>query len=101
MDVANVVRQSNIILSTPNTTGIKSIPLGNGKLGIAEWAANGFTAQLNRVDTFPDRKSPGQVVIPGLAKLTGSSDYKGSVDLFDAMMRRVGRRYECQHLYFA
>ncbi|HEY4035739.1 MAG TPA: hypothetical protein VGL94_17415 [Ktedonobacteraceae bacterium] len=90
MDVANVVRQSNIILSTPNTTGIESMPLGNGKLGISEWAANGFTAQLNRVDTFPDRKSPGQVVIPGLAKLTGSSDYKGSVDLFDAMMRESG-----------
>jgi protein-tyrosine-phosphatase len=90
VDVANVVRQSNIVLSTPNMTGIESMPLGNGRLGSAVWSASGLTAQLNRVDTFPTRKSPGQVVIPGLAKLTGSSDYKGSVDLYDAMMRESG-----------
>jgi hypothetical protein len=26
----------------------QSMPLGNGSLGVAAWAANGFTAQLNR-----------------------------------------------------
>jgi hypothetical protein len=40
--------------------------LGNGSLGVAEWAANGFTAQLNRSDTMPNRLSPGQLNIGGL-----------------------------------
>lgn len=90
VDVPEVVRQSDIILSKPNLTGIQSMPLGNGVLGSAVWSANGFTAQLNRVDTFPDRKSPGQVIIPGLAKLTGAPDYKGKVDLYDAMFEEAG-----------
>jgi hypothetical protein len=90
VDVPNVVRQSNIVLSKLNTLGSQSMPLGNGVLGSAVWAANGLTAQLNRVDTFPDRKSPGQVVIPGLAKLSTASDYKGTVDLYDAMFNEAG-----------
>ena len=52
-----------------NTEPQQAMALGNGTLGMAAWAANGFTAQLNRTDTFPDRKSLGQVVIPGLAPL--------------------------------
>ncbi len=84
------MRQSNIVLGKPNTAGAQSMPLGNGTLGSAVWSANGLTAQLNRVDTFPGRKSPGQVVIPGLAKLTGASDYKGWLDLYDAMFNESG-----------
>ena len=64
--------------------------LGNGSLGVAVWAGNGFTAQLNRSDTFPDRKAPGQVVIPGLAALTGAPDFHGHVDLYDAMLIETG-----------
>src|SRR5947209_2533801 len=90
VDVPDVVRQSNIVLSKPNTLGNQSMPLGNGMLGSAVWSANGLMAQLNRVDTFPDRKSPGQVVVPGLAKLSTASDYKGSVDLYDAMFNESG-----------
>src|SRR5262249_12708141 len=80
VDTANVIERSNIVLGSPNTDANQSMPLGNGKLGAAVWAANGFTAQLNRVDTFPDRKSPGQIVIPGIARLTGASNYKGTVN---------------------
>src|SRR6266700_275286 len=90
VDVPDVVRQSNIVLGKPNTSGSQSMPLGNGVLGSAVWSANGLTAELSRVDTFPERKSPGQVVIPGLAKLSTSSDYKGSVDLYDAMFNESG-----------
>lgn len=90
VDVPDVVRQSNIVLSKPNTSGSQSMPLGNGMLGSAVWSANGLTAQLNRVDTFPDRKSPGQLVVPGLARLSTASDYKGTVDLYDAMFNESG-----------
>ncbi|HEU5107536.1 MAG TPA: hypothetical protein VFT95_03075, partial [Micromonosporaceae bacterium] len=67
-----------------------SMALGNGTLGAAVWAAGGFTAQLNRNDTFPDRKSPGQLVIPGLARLTGAADFTGGLDLYDGMLRESG-----------
>ena len=90
VNVPTVVHQSDIILSKPGTTGTDSMPLGNGRLGSAVWSANGLTAQLNRVDTFPSRKSPGQVVIPGLAKLSGASNYQGKVDLYNAMFQESG-----------
>jgi hypothetical protein len=90
VDVANVVRQSNVILLQPNMNANQSMPLGNGKLGVAIWSGNGLTVQLNRVDTFPNRKSPGQVVIPGLSVLTKGANYHGSLDLYDAMFRESG-----------
>ena len=64
--------------------------LGNGQMGAAVWGAGGFTAQINRTDTWPTRKSPGQVTIPGLAPLTNAADYSGSVDLYDATFRQQG-----------
>lgn len=67
VDTPNVVRRSNIVLGRANTAASEFVPLGNGTLGVAAWAANGFTAQLNRNDTFPDRKSPGWVTIPASA----------------------------------
>lgn len=84
VDVASVVRSSDIVLQRPNFTPQQSMPLGNGTLGAAVWAAGGFTAQLNRADTLPDRKSPGWLVIPGLAKLTGAPDFTAHVDLYNA-----------------
>jgi hypothetical protein len=47
------------------------MPLGNGTLGAAVWAANGFIARLNRIDTFPDRKSTGQVTGQTFGTLAG------------------------------
>ncbi len=66
------------------------MPLGNGRLGIAIWAQDGLTIQLNRADTLPGRLSPGQVVVPGLAKLTAGADYAGKVDLFNGEFRERG-----------
>lgn len=90
VDTPNLVRRSDIVLGRANAAATESMPLGNGQLGAAVWAAGGFTAQLNRVDTFPDRKSPGQVVIPGLARMTSAADYGGRLDLYDGMFRQSG-----------
>jgi hypothetical protein len=90
VDTPNVVRRANIVLGRANTIPAQSMPLGNGTLGAAVWAANGFTAQLNRVDTFPDRKSPGQVIIPGLSRLTGASDFAGYLDPYDGTLHESG-----------
>ncbi len=60
VDTPNLVRRSDIVLRRANPAPADSLPLGNGALGAAVWSADGFTAQLNRTDTFPDRKSLGQ-----------------------------------------
>ncbi len=64
--------------------------MGNGRLGIAAWSADGFTAQLNREDTLPHRDSPGQVVIPGLAALTSARDFAGRLDLYNGTLVEHG-----------
>jgi hypothetical protein len=74
MDTSGVVQRSNVILGQPNLLSTQSMPLGNGTLGAAVWSASGLTAQLNRTDTFPDRKAVGQLVVPGLTSLTGASN---------------------------
>ncbi|HYK36246.1 glycosyl hydrolase family 95 catalytic domain-containing protein [Alloacidobacterium sp.] len=66
------------------------MPLGNGRLGLAVWTQDGYTAQLNRGDTFPLRLSPGQVVIPGLKKLTEAADYLGRLNLYDGQFEEQG-----------
>jgi hypothetical protein len=81
VNTAGVVGRSDIVLGAPNSAAAQSLGLGNGSLGVAEWAAGGFTAQLNRTDTMPDRKSPGQVTIPGLSTMTSASNFTGTLDL--------------------
>ena len=81
VDTANVVRHSDVVLERPPALATQSMPLGNGALGAAVWAADGFTAQLNRTDTYPTRRSPGQIVIPSLAAMTSAPDYKATVNL--------------------
>jgi alpha-L-fucosidase 2 len=90
LNVANVVGRSDIILARPNKDYSEAVPLGNGRLGAAIWADNGFTVQLNRVDTMPDRLSAGQVVIPGLKTLTEAPDYKGRINLYDGVFEESG-----------
>lgn len=90
VDTADVVRHDNIVLNASPTLGKFSMPVGNGTAGAAVWGQNGFTAQLNRVDTMPDRRSAGWLTIPGLAALTNAADYHGSVDLYDATFRQSG-----------
>ncbi|MFF2149372.1 RICIN domain-containing protein [Kitasatospora sp. NPDC058190] len=90
VDTPNLVRRSDVVLGRPDSAQSQFMPLGNGTLGAAVWAADGFTAQLNRSDTYPDRKSPGQVTIPGLAKLTGAADYQARLDLYDGTFTESG-----------
>ena len=90
VDTANLVRRSNVVLERPPALATQSMPLGNGRMGAAVWADEGFTAQLNRTDTYPTRRSPGQVVIPGLERMTAAPDYRATVDLYDAVYRQSG-----------
>lgn len=90
VDVPGVIGRSDIVLGRANRDAGEAMPLGNGKLGVAVWSAEGFTAQLNRNDTMPDRLSPGQVTIPGLAALTGAKDYAGRLDLYHGEFREQG-----------
>lgn len=90
LDPEAVVSRSDIVLGAPGLTGSASMPLGNGSLGVAAWAENGFTAQLNRSDTMPDRKSPGQLAIPGLSVITHAPDFSGRLDLTDGVLRESG-----------
>ncbi|MFD3525804.1 hypothetical protein [Streptomyces sp. NPDC058653] len=89
-NAAGVVGRSNVVLARPNTDATQHLPLGNGTLGVAAWAADGFTAQLNRSDTMPDRKSPGQVRIPGLAPMTTAPDFKATLDIYNGVLNQSG-----------
>lgn len=90
VDIAAVMGRSSIILEKPNLSAAEAMPLGNGRLGVAVWSENGLTAQLNRADTLPDRLSPGEVVIPGLAALTHARDYSGRLNLYDGQFEEHG-----------
>jgi hypothetical protein len=87
---SGVVAESDIVLGAANTADSQSMPLGNGSLGVAAWAANGFTAQLNRSDTMPYRLSPGQVNIPGLSAMTSASNFSGTLDLYNGVLDETG-----------
>jgi Carbohydrate binding module (family 6) len=89
-NTGGVVSRSDIFLGRPNTSDSQSLPLGNGSLGVAAWAAGGFTAQLNRSDTMPSRLSPGQVQIPGLAPMTSASNFTGTLDLYNGVLNESG-----------
>jgi Glycosyl hydrolase family 95 catalytic domain len=82
VETAGVVGRSDIVLERANMDAGEAMPLGNGHLGAAVWSAEGMTVQLNRADTMPRRLSAGQLVIPGLARLTQATDYAGRLDLY-------------------
>jgi hypothetical protein len=90
IDVPGVLSRSTIVLARPNLEAEQAMPLGNGNLGVAVWAENGLTAQLNRADTMPGRQSPGQVVLPGLSTITEAKDYSGSLNLYDGEFTERG-----------
>jgi hypothetical protein len=89
-DPAGIVSRSDIVLAKPNTDPAQSMPLGDGQLGAAVWAANGMTIQLNRADTMPYRYSPGWIVIPGLSRLTSAPDFHAVLDLYDGTFTESG-----------
>ena len=90
VNVPNLVRRADVVLGAPNAKPEQAMPVGNGVLGAAVWAAGGFTAQLNRSDTQPLRWSPGWLTIPGLARLTGAADFAAHLDLYDATLVESG-----------
>jgi lysophospholipase L1-like esterase len=90
VDVAGVIGRSDIVLGRANVDAGEALPLGNGRLGVAVWAADGLTAQLNRADTLPERLSPGQVVIPGLAAMTQAKDFAGRLDIYNGEILEQG-----------
>jgi hypothetical protein len=90
VDTAKLVSGSDLVLGSPASQPWQSMPVGNGTLGAAVWAAGGYTAQLNRYDTFPDLKSAGQLGIPGLLKMTAATDYTGRVGLYDGQLVESG-----------
>ena len=91
VNVARVIGRSDVVLLRPNKASKEAMPLGNGRLGVAVWAEDGMTVQLNRSDTMPYRYSTGQVVVPGLAALTSAKDYVGRLDLYNgAFVERGG-----------
>jgi hypothetical protein len=89
-NVGGIVSRSNVVIGKPNSSATQFLPLGNGSLGVAAWAANGFTAQLNRSDTMPSRLSPGQVNIPGLSVMTSASNFVGYLDLDNGVLHESG-----------
>ena len=90
VNVAGVIGRSDIVLGRANTDAMEAMPLGNGRLGVAVWSADGLTAQLNRADTLPRRYSTGQVTIPGLVALTSARDYAGRLDLYNGAFQERG-----------
>ena len=89
-NVGAVVSRSNVVLGRANTAPTQFMPLGNGALGVAAWAANGFTAQLNRSDTMPNRLSPGRLTIPGLSTMTSAANFVGYLDLYNGVLHESG-----------
>jgi len=89
-NTGGVVSRSDVVLGEPNSAANQSLPLGNGSLGVAAWAAGGFTAQLNRSDTMPYRLSPGQLRIPGLAAMASASNFSGYLDLYNGVLHESG-----------
>ncbi|MET7695809.1 ricin-type beta-trefoil lectin domain protein [Streptomyces sp. NPDC005483] len=90
VDRSALVHRSDVVLGKPGTDPTQSMPLGNGTLGAAVWAADGFTTQLNRGDTFPDRRSPGRVTIPGLKTITEADDFSARLNLYDGVLTESG-----------
>jgi len=90
VDYAGLIGRSDIVLARPNLQPSQAMPLGNGRLGVAMWSADGLTAQLNRVDTLPDRLPLARVTVPSLASLTTASDYAGRLDLYNAEFHQRG-----------
>ncbi|HEU5025492.1 MAG TPA: hypothetical protein VFV01_11290 [Spirillospora sp.] len=70
-------------MEKPSWETYQSMPLGNGRLGAAVQAQDGFKAQFNRADTFPNLKSARQLTVPGLLPLMQAPDYRGRLRLYD------------------
>lgn len=73
IDTGGVISRSDIVLGRANMQAKEAMPLGNGSLGVSVWSGEGFTAQLNRADTLPDRYSGGVCTYTGTGFVTNPS----------------------------
>jgi hypothetical protein len=90
VDYAGVVGRSDVVLERGNPEPNQAMPLGNGRLGVVIWSAEGVTAQLNRGDTLPEMLPVARLTLPGLATLTTAPDYSGRLSLYDGEFRESG-----------
>ena len=90
VDYAGLIGRSDIVLGRPNLEATQAVTMGNGRLGVAVWSAEGLSAQLNRGDTLPELLAVARVVVPGLAKMTNANDYSGRLAVYDAEFHEHG-----------
>ena len=86
----SIAARASISIEQPNILPTQAVGLGNGKLGAAFWSAQGFTVQLNRADTLPERRSPGQVSFPDLGILIKDRHFRGRLNLEDGVLEETG-----------
>ena len=86
----SIATRASISIEQPNVLPTQAVGLGNGKLGAAFWSAQGLTIQLNRADTLPERRSPGQVSFPDLGILIKDRHFRGRLNLEDGVLEETG-----------
>src|SRR5882724_1474109 len=86
----SIAARASISIEQPNILPTQAVGLGNGRLGAAFWSAHGLTLQLNRADTLPERRSPGQVSFPDLEILVKDRRFRGRLNLEDGVLEETG-----------
>jgi alpha-L-fucosidase 2 len=86
----SIAARASISIEQPNILPMQAVGLGNGKLGAAFWSAQGLTLQLNRADTLPGRRSPGQVTFPDLRIMIADRRFRGRLSLEDGVLEETG-----------
>ena len=86
----SIATRASIAIEQPNILPSQAMGLGNGNLGAAFWSAQGLTIQLNRADTLPQRRSPGQVTFPDLRSLISDRHFRGRLNLEDGVLEETG-----------
>jgi alpha-L-fucosidase 2 len=86
----SIAARASISIGQPNILPTQAMGLGNGKLGAAFWSAQGLTLQLNRADTLPQRRSPGQVTFPDLGMMIADRGFRGMLNLEDGVLEENG-----------
>jgi alpha-L-fucosidase 2 len=87
---ASIAERASISIEQPNILPTQAVGLGNGRLGASFWSAGGLTLQLNRTDTLPERRSPGQVSFPDLKGLIEDRRFRGRLNLEEGALVETG-----------
>jgi hypothetical protein len=64
-NVGGVVSRSDIVIQQPNVSDAQSLPLGNGSLGVAAWAATGSPRSSTAATRCPTGSRRGRSRFPG------------------------------------